>query len=182
MITGDSPQCGVHIARECGLTGKETRIYLGEFDAKQGTVVWHEMGAEDANSEANLLTDELISKVRCGICSVIQKTCVAFLTLYSPCAAISENTALHSTTPTSRLVRSSSPSRDRRSRSSSSWARRRTCFTRCASLLASSPRGRCVRFTVKVCGDLFCVFFTFAFLPVPRVLFSNEMRRTIAYP
>ena len=64
MITGDSPQCGVHIARECGLTGAATPIFLGEFDSKQGTVVWHEMSADDQGREANLTTDELLSKVK----------------------------------------------------------------------------------------------------------------------
>lgn len=63
MITGDSPQCGVHIARECGLTGKNTPIYLAEFDSKQGLVVWNAMGAEDANCETNVTTDELLAKV-----------------------------------------------------------------------------------------------------------------------
>ena len=63
MITGDSPQCGVHIARECGLTGKQTPIYLAEFDSKQGLVIWNEMGAEDEKCETNLTTDELLLKV-----------------------------------------------------------------------------------------------------------------------
>lgn len=64
MITGDSPQCGVHIARECGLTGQETPIYLGEFDSKQGTVVWHEMSANEEGRESSLTTDELLAEVR----------------------------------------------------------------------------------------------------------------------
>ena len=77
MITGDSPQCGVHIARECGLTGLSTPIYLGEFDSKQGTVVWHEMSAEDGAGEANLTTDELLAKVSSAFCVAVALECVA---------------------------------------------------------------------------------------------------------
>lgn len=78
MITGDSPQCGVHIARECGLTGESTPIYLGEFDSKQGTVIWREMSADDEERETNLTTDELLAKVSIAVCVAIALECVAF--------------------------------------------------------------------------------------------------------
>ena len=79
MITGDSPQCGVHIARECGLTGVSTPIYLGEFDSKQGTVLWHEMSAEDEEKESALTTDELLAKVSCAIYDAFALKCVAYM-------------------------------------------------------------------------------------------------------
>lgn len=79
MITGDSPQCGVHIARECGLTGKSSSIYLGEFDSKQGTVIWHEMSAEDEGREGNLTTDELLAKVSGLVCIATTLKCVAYI-------------------------------------------------------------------------------------------------------
>jgi len=81
MITGDSPQCGVHIARECGLTGQSTPIFLGEFDSKQGTVVWHEMSADDEGREANLTTDELLAKVSSAGCVAVALQCVACICL-----------------------------------------------------------------------------------------------------
>jgi len=79
MITGDSPQCGVHIARECGLTGQTTPIYLGEFDSKQGTVVWHEMSADEEGRETNLTTDELLTKVSSAVCVALALESVAYL-------------------------------------------------------------------------------------------------------
>ena len=81
MITGDSPQCGVHIARECGLTGKSSPIYLGEFDSKQGTVVWHEMTADEEGRESNLTTDELLAKVSSAACVAVALKCVHILAL-----------------------------------------------------------------------------------------------------
>ena len=81
MITGDSPQCGVHIARECGLTGQSTPIFLGEFDSKQGTVVWHEMSADDGGRETNLTTDELLAKVSSAVCVAVVLECVASIYL-----------------------------------------------------------------------------------------------------
>lgn len=81
MITGDSPQCGVHIARECGLTGQSTPIFLGEFDSKQGTVMWHEMSADDEGREANLTTDELLAKVSSAGCVAVALQCVACICL-----------------------------------------------------------------------------------------------------
>ena len=77
MITHDSPQCGVHIALDFGLTGHSTPIFLGEFDSKQGTVVWHEMSADNEGKETNLTTDALIAKVSSAVCVAVALECVA---------------------------------------------------------------------------------------------------------
>jgi len=40
MITGDSPQCGVYIARELGMVPASASVLLGEFDHATASVRW----------------------------------------------------------------------------------------------------------------------------------------------
>ena len=40
MITGDSPQCGVYIARELGMVPPSAAVLLGDFDHTTASVTW----------------------------------------------------------------------------------------------------------------------------------------------
>lgn len=64
MITGDSPQCGAYIARQCGMVPPDAKLMLGEYDGKQGTVVWSEMTTGGAGGTTPVSTNELLDKVR----------------------------------------------------------------------------------------------------------------------
>lgn len=64
MITGDSPQCGAYIARQCGMVPPDAKLILGEYDGKQGTVVWSEITSGGASDQPPVSTNELMAKVR----------------------------------------------------------------------------------------------------------------------
>jgi len=63
MITGDSPQCGAYIARECGMIAPDTKLMLGEFSSKEGVVMWAEMTACDESVRDPVSTADLLAKV-----------------------------------------------------------------------------------------------------------------------
>ena len=67
MITGDSPQCGAYIARACGMVPPGVPLMLGEYDNKQGSVVWSEMTACGGETATPLTTTELMDKVSVGL-------------------------------------------------------------------------------------------------------------------
>lgn len=67
MITGDSAQCGAYIARACGMVPPDAKLMLGEYDGKQGTLMWSEMTACGGDGAAPISTAELMDKVRARV-------------------------------------------------------------------------------------------------------------------
>ena len=49
MITGDSPQCGVYIARELGMVNPSASVLLGDFDPATATVHWRRVAPTGAS-------------------------------------------------------------------------------------------------------------------------------------
>jgi len=49
MITGDSPQCGVYIARELGMVAPGALVLLGDFEPASATVRWRRVAPTGAS-------------------------------------------------------------------------------------------------------------------------------------
>jgi cation-transporting ATPase 13A3/4/5 len=86
MITGDSPQCGIYIAKELGMVPRGTRVLLGDFDPTDATVRWTHaaptgVSTHDGAAAAAALSGSSIPKYRSGDQGL---TTAAMLDAYGP--------------------------------------------------------------------------------------------------
>ena len=63
LATDAVPQCGHYIAKECGMTGAEARVMLGDVDGASGDVAWSLMDSSADSGAVQALSTPALMEV-----------------------------------------------------------------------------------------------------------------------